>query len=504
MEESKGGERDPYNPVDDSAMEVSGGGTADERDIPEFSLCAALVGHTGDVRSLAIGKRHLYSGARDSVVMAWPLDEDGHIDGTHVAPAAQVTLPDWVNALAVKSPAGGEEVIVGGCKDGGIYAVGWEEGGPAAGAASAAAGGNGAKLVVRKTLLGHNAPISSLSWTSEGLLLSGSWDETAKAWDLETATCKWTLGGHENNVCVLGLGSGSVATGSTGLSVEGHLVGQQIRMWEGSPPKEWRSLTDHTSGIRDLCLVDAPASSLSSSPGHFFCSASNDATVRVWSEEGDCRAVVTIPGGGGAGGGGGGMSAEGSVADVATGSADHAVRVFTPDSERFLRGDRLKEALEAVGGGSGSDARGGGSAAVPGSGAPGGGRSGGGGENLPSTSEMSVMVGVEDGQLSAFACHETGEAKVFRWTEAVGGGGAKWEQLGALRPPVRKVAFEGGLYDKVIPVEVESASRGFLALQLGVNHGDDPKAVADAFCKKHSLGPEYLPQIEQFLFIASL
>ncbi|CAN0149809.1 unnamed protein product, partial [Ectocarpus fasciculatus] len=293
MEESKGGERRPVNPVDDSAMELSGGGTTDECDIPEFSLCAALVGHTGDVRSLAVGKGHLYSGARDSVVMAWPLDEDGHIDGTHVTPAAQVALPDWVNALAVKSPAGGEEVIVGGCKDGGIYAVAWDEGDPAAGAA--AAGGNGAKLVVRKTLLGHNAPISSLSWTSEGLLLSGSWDETAKAWDLETGTCKWTLGGHENNVCVLGLGSGSVATGSTGLSVEGHLVGQQIRMWEGSPPKEWRSLTDHTSGIRDLCLVDAPAS-LSSSPGHCcFCSASNDATVRVWSEEGDCRAVVTIP-----------------------------------------------------------------------------------------------------------------------------------------------------------------------------------------------------------------
>ncbi|CAN0125938.1 unnamed protein product [Ectocarpus sp. 12 AP-2014] len=197
------------------------------------------------------------------------------------------------------------------------------------------------------------------------------------------------------------------------------------------------------------------------------------------------------------------MSAEGSVADVATGSADHAVRVFTPDSGRFLQGDRLKEALEAVGGGCSSDACGDDAAAVPGSGVLLGGRSGGG-ENLPSTSEMSVMVGAEDGQLSAFACHETGEAKVFRWTEAVGGGGAKWEQLGTLRPPVRKVAFEGGLYDKVIPVEVESASRGFLALQLGVNHGDDPKAVADAFCKKHSLGPEYLPQIEQFLFIASL
>ncbi|CAN0413357.1 unnamed protein product, partial [Hapterophycus canaliculatus] len=44
-------------------------------DIPEFALCAALVGHQEDVRSLAVGRRHLYSGARDNVVMAWPLDE---------------------------------------------------------------------------------------------------------------------------------------------------------------------------------------------------------------------------------------------------------------------------------------------------------------------------------------------------------------------------------------------------------------------------------------------
>ena len=43
---------------------------------------------------------------------------------------------------------------------------------------------------------------------------------------------------------------------------------------------------------------------------------------------------------------------------------------------------------------------------------------------------------------------------------------------------------------KVIPVEVDSASRGFLVFQLGVNNGDDPKSVAAAFCQKHHLGPE--------------
>lgn len=43
---------------------------------------------------------------------------------------------------------------------------------------------------------------------------------------------------------------------------------------------------------------------------------------------------------------------------------------------------------------------------------------------------------------------------------------------------------------QVIPVEVESASRGFLCFQLGVNRGDDPSKAAQAFCEKHQLGPE--------------
>ncbi|CAM9964880.1 unnamed protein product [Pylaiella littoralis] len=637
MEETKGGEPPrsfSRGPSTMTPMIVSSGvrdgvytdtGAGAGTDVPEFSLCAALVAHTGDVRSLAVGEGHLYSGARDKAVMAWPLDENRHINGTHTDPAARITLPGWVNALtvAVAVDAGGgderkEETVVAGCNDGGIYAMVWEGARGKGETAGAAAGGG---LVVKTTLLGHTAPISSLSWTAEGLLLSGSWDETAKAWDLDTATCTWTLGGHENSVCVLGLGPGSVATGSTGLNVDGRLVGQQIRMWEGFPPKECRSLAEHTSGIRDLCLANANASSASSasssssppssSSNRAFCSASNDGTVRAWSSEGDCRAVFAIPddsfvfsvshlgdglvaagddagnlcaarvppsptaaaaassdeadrartaasppappvhqnatvlykhpktvwsvaalrhdivpppgeesttpppppppssssssrsasvGAAAAGAAGATAVSGGGVADVATGSADYAVRIFTPDSARALRGDRLKEAEEALA--EGGDV----CTTVPGvfGGGLGSGTGSSSGDRLPSVSEMGVMVGAEDGQLSAFVDEPNGAAQVFRWVQAVGGRDAKWEPLGTLRPPVRKVPFEGGLFDKVIPVEVESASRGFLTFQLGVNDGDDPKSVASAFCQKHSLGPEYLPQIEQFLFIASL
>lgn len=49
----------------------------------------------------------------------------------------------------------------------------------------------------RRSLEGHVGPISSLSWSAEGFLLSGSWDETARAWDVDTGSCKWVLGGHE-------------------------------------------------------------------------------------------------------------------------------------------------------------------------------------------------------------------------------------------------------------------------------------------------------------------
>lgn len=41
-------------------------------------------------------------------------------------------------------------------------------------------------------------------------LISGSWDGTAKVWDVASGSCLVTLGGHENGVCVLGLPDGKV------------------------------------------------------------------------------------------------------------------------------------------------------------------------------------------------------------------------------------------------------------------------------------------------------
>lgn len=82
------------------------------------------------------------------------------------------------------------------------------------------------------------------------------------------------------------------------------------------------------------------------------------------------------------------------VRDVVTGSADHAVRVFTAEVDRALKGDELKEAEEAAGWREQrecpEDA----------------------GSQLPAVSDMELMVGEEDGQLSAFSDDVTGEARV--------------------------------------------------------------------------------------------
>ena len=104
----------------------------------------------------------------------------------------------------------------------------------------------------------------------------------------------------------------------------------------------------------------------------------------------------------------------------------------------------------------------------------------------------------------------------YRW------GGAAWERVGTVALPVRretkeaaaatrlglddaamsstrKEELDGEAFDRVITVEIDSASRGFLVLRLGFDHGDDPAEVARGFCAKHALLDEYIPQIGAYV-----
>jgi hypothetical protein len=52
---------------------------------------------------------------------------------------------------------------------------------------------------------------------------------------------------------------------------------------------------------------------------------------------------------------------------------------------------------------------------------------------------------------------------------------------------------------QIVPIEIESATKGFLSLQIGFNRVEKPIVVAEAFCEKHDLPPEYIQQIAFFL-----
>lgn len=56
-----------------------------------------------------------------------------------------------------------------------------------------------------KELVGHSNTVCSLYQSIETELVSGSYDGTARVWNIETGEVKFTLNGHSNAVTVLSL-----------------------------------------------------------------------------------------------------------------------------------------------------------------------------------------------------------------------------------------------------------------------------------------------------------
>ena len=68
----------------------------------------------------------------------------------------------------------------------------------------------GSKL---RTLRGHSNWVSALA-LGQGVLCSGSGDNTVRVWSLDTWQCVRTLEGHSNSVTALALGQGVLCSGS--------------------------------------------------------------------------------------------------------------------------------------------------------------------------------------------------------------------------------------------------------------------------------------------------
>lgn len=153
------------------------------------------------------------------------------------------------------------------------------------------------------TLIGHEKPVTSLSWirhdkTGYIYLVSGSWDGTAKIWDIQhNFALITTLTGHENSVCVIGLPTASmsnnnptndgnvyIATGSAGIAQGSTIRNHTVRIWQvdlvshSTPQIIHEVSNDHDGPIRDITIT---------APDHnngdhlMLITCSNDGTIKL-------------------------------------------------------------------------------------------------------------------------------------------------------------------------------------------------------------------------------
>lgn len=242
----------------------------------------------------------LVTGAMDSVARCWVRDDSSPEKGYSALESASIFDHEhWVTA-AVRLPGGG---FATGSMDKRIRVFGPD--------------------AQRLALLeGHEAGVISLTVSADGKrLLSGSWDGTARVWDLQSRQCVHMLSGHENGVCVLELPDGTVVTGSTGRQVGNAVADFHLRFW--SKDSLVKTLSDHKGPIRQLALV----------PDIGFVSCSNDGSVKLRTVDGDVIATMEHP-----------VNAEGKPGfvlgvavlpdrRVVSASEDCTVRVWSPEGQ---------------------------------------------------------------------------------------------------------------------------------------------------------------------------
>ena len=170
----------------------------------------------------------------DSVVHCWKRKEDG--GSYELLTIGAFEHEHWVTSMLALPPGVLEE-----CPDGGFIT----------GSMDKRIRVYSIECILVRTLLGHTGGVISLSWCLvSGNLISGSWDGTARVWDLATGECNQVLPGHENGVCVLGLPDGTIATGSTGEQQNNTVVNFHIRLWRNGQVQ--KQISDHQGTMKQF------------------------------------------------------------------------------------------------------------------------------------------------------------------------------------------------------------------------------------------------------------
>ena len=226
-----------------------------------FKLACTLQGHEDDVKSLfCLANGDILSGLRDATCRLWKMDEEKGWKTGYVQQLLAFQSPEnaFVNTVGYAETEEGPFVIAGG-KDCIIYLC---DGNNVQRGINVATGD-----YVKYQLVGHQNNICSLDQKG-GLLLSGSWDGTAKVWDLASKILKFDLLGHELPVWDAKIVD---EAGQVFLTCS---ADRTIRKWVGER-ELWR-IEAHNDVVRKLLILPG---------GKSFASASNDCKIKIWNLE---------------------------------------------------------------------------------------------------------------------------------------------------------------------------------------------------------------------------
>ncbi|KAK9366870.1 WD40-repeat-containing domain protein [Lipomyces kononenkoae] len=438
--------------------------------MPDFKLSRTLEGHRSDVRGLIFPKPELIASvSRDCTLRIWQ-----HLHGS----ANSQYGVEWASDVAYESPKY-------------LNSIAWMEdteliasGGLAQ---SITVSSPAANQVPEYVLNGHESNVCALDYNS-GVLLSGSWDKTARVWvDRE---CKYILRGHEQAVwAVLVLAPNQYITGS---------ADKTIRLWSGS--KTTGVYTGHADVVRSICRVgedrfascsndgsvriwDFGGSCLAELYGHTsfvysvayssttdeIISSGEDRSVRVW-KGGECIQTIILP-----------CTSVWVVAansengDIAAGGSDGVVRVFSRNEKYWATNEEIAKFDEQVAGYAISTSEVGNINK----------------ENLPGQ-EALARPGTKVGQVimvkTAYSAVDA-----YQWT------GEKWSKIGEVVSGVgsqQKQIYDGQEYDYVFDVDIQE---GAPPLKLPYNATENPYMAAQRFLEKNELPLSYLDETAKFI-----
>lgn len=453
-------------------------------DVGDFKLSATLRGHEDDVRSVVFpSPTTVLSASRDFTVRLWELQSPK-------PPSFDCTIKthgkEFVNSLAIVPPSGAfpEGFVVSGGKDQLIDVR----------RPSKALGDDADAL-----LIGHGSNICALDTSTDGKhIISGSWDASARVWEVGKWDKSTVLEGHSASVwAVLAYDAATIITGCADQKIRlYHPDGRQLREFQtGDVVRALVKLPDgHSSGaqfasagndavirlwkldgrqVAELHGHENFIYSLAVLPNGQLVSAGEDRTVRIW-DNNNCIQTITHP-----------AISVWTVAvcsesgDIVSGASDKLVRIFTRDPERLADPAAIEQFTNDVG-----------ASTIPQQAVGNINK-----EKLPGPEFLTQKSGTKEGQ-TVMINETNGNISAYQWSTAAN----QWLHIGTVVDSAgssgRKISHDGKEYDYVFDVDIED---GKPPLKLPYNASQNPYEVARKFCEDNKLPITYLDQVTNFI-----